>query len=535
MTSDAASRSLRRAFLEFEFLLDLAEHACRRHQYPLAAACARLAARQAFTCHTGLFVSPRLERILSKIGRATVPASDDEPPRSSRVDRVLHVLTYARPVGGDTRFVWRWMKADRSRAHSVVITHGQAEEVPQLDAAVAESGGTIHRLRAPQSDLVGRARELRRLARHFDLVVLHPFPDDVVPSLAFAARFETAPVVFMNLSDHTFWAGAGVSHVVAMLREGPSGFLERRRLLDAGRTGWLPVPLDPPNRNVSRTDAKRLLGVPAGSLFILSIASAFKYDPFDGPGWIDLMLPIVGAHPNVVVGVVGPEPRGSWADVQERTGGRVRAWGRRWDTAVFYEAADIYVDSFPFTSPTSALEAGSYAVPLVAYCPYEGDAALLSAGAPGLTDTIVRARHAGELNGHLARLIVDPQLRMRVASMTQEAVIAAHTGEGWLRALDGLYRQAMAAPAPVVDEHLPDPFQDTVFDQFVKRLTGRLSIGLGPLIDTYLEPMPYSVRFPVLVKLARLDRSFSFSLLCPNWLRCMIEGRWSALRRLARA
>ena len=123
-----------------------------------------------------------------------------------------------------------------------------------------------------------------------------------------------------------------------------------------------------------RPTPRSQLGIPADAVVLLSVGTGFKYTPIDGPGFLETLLPVVRRHENVVLLVVGPKPSGEWARAAEATGGRVRALGRQLDTAVLYEAADIYLDSFPFTSPTAMLEAGSYGLPLVAYSPHRRDA-----------------------------------------------------------------------------------------------------------------------------------------------------------------
>ena len=70
---------------------------------------------------SGLYASPRLERLLHSIGMSIVDEQPVQAPYGyeDQRTRVLHVLSYARPIGGDSRFAWRWIRNDTKRRHSV--------------------------------------------------------------------------------------------------------------------------------------------------------------------------------------------------------------------------------------------------------------------------------------------------------------------------------------------------------------------------------------------------------------------------------
>ena len=79
-----------------------------------------------------------------------------------------------------------------------------------LRSAITRSGGLLHILKAPPSDPLSQALELRALMQDAHVVVLHIFPYDVIPILALATGCD-AKTVYVNHSDHTFWLGASVS------------------------------------------------------------------------------------------------------------------------------------------------------------------------------------------------------------------------------------------------------------------------------------------------------------------------------------
>jgi hypothetical protein len=519
-----------------EQLTRLAERLADRRRHAAAAACAQIAAHHAFTNHSGVFASPRLERVLRIVGTATIrraPRADSgHPPR-----RVLHVLTYARPTGGDTRFVWRWIQADPGRRHSVVVTKQGDRDVPlPLKLAVEGCNGRLHLLPTPLGALIENAQRLADIAREADVVALHLFPDDVVPALAFADAAASPTVVFVHHSDHTFWIGSSVTDLVAQLRDPDASFLRTRRGLDLERLATLPIPLEPPVRSAAQDEAKRRLGYATDDVLLLTIASPFKYQPIAGPSYLEVMVRVVGAHRNVHLLAVGPDDAGEWRDASKATGGRIVPLGGRFDTAQYYEAADVYVDSFPFSSITSLVEAGAYGVPSVSFCPHHAEARLLCAGAPGLVPKLLRECRIDEYESTLSRLIENAAARTELGEATRSAVLASHSGVGWKAALEEVYRRTAVPRQPrtmpaggVISSH-------ATVDQMVRCIVGRISIGLGPVIDTYAGPLPYVSRLGLLLPLLSIDRSFSLSMLLPGPLERALQGRLTWIgRRLRRA
>src|SRR5262249_39061576 len=145
---------------------------------------------------------------------------------------------------------------------------------------------------------------------------------------------------------------------------------------------------------------------------------------------------------NTTLIVIGPEHDDRWERASQNVQGRIRALGKREDTAIYYQAADIYLDSFPFTSITSMLEAANYALPLVGCHPYSSESDVLCADTPALMHTIIRAKNIQEYLSALSYLVKDVNYRICVGESTQKRVWAVHSGENWKQYLNKLYLQA---------------------------------------------------------------------------------------------
>src|SRR5262249_20534785 len=177
-------------FAGFDTLVTIAEQLLASGQLASAAVYAGMAAKFAMWNHGGIWASPRLERILNRVGNQYFGRVDNERSgeRSySAPKNILHVLTQAYSIGGHTRFLWRWIQQDSTRLHSVALTRQGSNEAPHdLVAAVKASGGNVHLLDSRRGDLLSWARDLRELAGSFDRIVLHIHPYDVIPIVALA-------------------------------------------------------------------------------------------------------------------------------------------------------------------------------------------------------------------------------------------------------------------------------------------------------------------------------------------------------------
>ena len=129
---------------------------------------------------------------------------------------------------------------------------------------------------------------------------------------------------------------------------------------------------------------------------------------------------------------------------------------------------------------TSLLEAGSYGLPLVAFCPYEAEAQVLSAGAPGLDGVLLRATCPAEYARTLSRLICDETFRCEVGTMTRERVVEEHCRPGWSEFLDNIYSKATSSscgPAHKGEEAITKPGLAELDVLLMRLYEGQQSLG----------------------------------------------------------
>jgi hypothetical protein len=434
------------------------EEACERFfgagRHEDAAAAAELAGRLAWMNHPGVFASARVEDVLTAIAaeRFSWPAPALAPTDGPQ--RVLHVLTEGYDTGGHTRLAWRWMLEDDEREHSAVLTRQRVPMPEPLAAAVRDRGGELLTL-PPTAQLLERAAALRALALTFDVLVLHPHPDDPLPLLALSAGARP-PIVVENHADHTFSLGRALADAIVSPRPVGDLLASTRRGIPAERSAVLEVPLSGVEPGaVDRAAARRELGLPDDVPVLLTVASHYKYEPVAGIHLLDVVEPALRAVPDALLLAVGPHDVDRWAAAREATGGRVRALGRKSDLAPYYAAADGYLESYPFSSLTAVSEAAAHGTPVLAFAPDAGEAEIYGSRA---TDGWQRAHTPADYAERLIELLTDAAARERWGRAAKDVVAGARDGAAWRERVEELYARA-ARLGPLRREELTPPVE----------------------------------------------------------------------------
>ncbi len=422
----------------------------------LAAAWAQVASDFAWNTPPGVLASPAIDDALATIGLRQVPRGP-RVPRGDGPERVLHVITECAAVGGHSRMAWRWIERDEDRLPTLALTRHRAEVPAPLARALAARGGVA--VPVLGHDLIDRGRALGRLVDAHDLVVLHIHPMEVAASIALADRRGRPPVLFVNHADHCFWLAPRVPDVVLSSRPAAARLCVARRGVHPDRSALLPVPAEPAAAPPRRDAARRALGLADGAVAMVAMASAYKLAAIDDIGFADLVEPALEAIPEATVLVVGPDDDGPWAEARVRTGGRLRALGRLDDPSGVLAAADLFLDAYPCSSLTAALEAAALGIPVVSYAPPRPQAATYDIDEPALAGVHVVARSREAHLSELRRLAADRAARAGLGARTAAAAAAMHDRGRWRADLEAAYGRAracaaegsLAGPAPVAD------------------------------------------------------------------------------------
>lgn len=434
---------LARNFTEFERYLDRAQRYFGEDE--LAAACvhAAVASHIAVQNHCGMFWSPRLEKLLSEIGKRIEPQGKARP-RPTRAKHILQIGTQMASVGGLTKMLGQWVKADAGREHSLILTQQRGPAPSFVHEAF---GGRVEYLNRHPGGHIEWAQRLRRIARDFDLIILHTHCEDIVPLLAFAEPEKHPPVLVLNHADHLFWYGPSICHLSINLRDAAQDLAIARRGVEPARNVLMPTLSESILRTRSREEAKRELGIAPDTTLMVSVARKLKYRTMHGVTFADIHAPVLEKHPDAALLVVGAGEPEDWAPVRKRVGDRLRSLPELPNPKIYFEAADIYVNSFPFVSSTSLMEAAGYGAPTATIFTYPEEARIFGINHVALVGNVQVARSFEHYRNILDQMIRDPALRERLGETARIAVARDHNMPGWHRWLEAVYARALELPA----------------------------------------------------------------------------------------
>ncbi len=372
MDLNSATQQLKANERFFNKAVGKAEFAFRRGDLNSVVAWTQIAAHFAFVRHPGFYTSPKLENLLLNVSRRIRPTQkllksipQIDINNNGKI-RFLHIITETYASGGHSPFIARWINnTNRESIHSLVATSykGQLPEI--LDSRIRESGGWYISLPSLSRNLLERALILRQLTQNWaDIVVLFIHPFDPLPIVSFGVK-GGPPIIFSNHADHVFWLGVSIADVVADYHSSGSMLCAKRRGIKGSKI--LPIPLLKNGCSYTDSLSRDKLGLKKDEVILVTVGRDEKFFPFRGYDFLETMIKILKKHPKAKLFAVGPSQQGRWEKASEAVNGRISALGTidRPLLRTYYEAADLYVTSFPCGSGTAMLEAGMYGIPIV--------------------------------------------------------------------------------------------------------------------------------------------------------------------------
>jgi hypothetical protein len=426
-----------------------------RHPLPTIRLARTLANFASFN-HSGRFCDGAIDNRLLRIGEQLNGAVSTDACDAFKlvgVDncddgrrKVLHLTTSIHRSGGVSPSIVNWILNDQNSQHTVVVTDQRGREeqsgklYPAFIDAVELNNGFLYLLPA-NWDLRDKSIAIRSIADlHADIVLLHHYPEDLTPILAFA-KPGRAPVAVVNSSDHNFWSGSSVTDSIVNLRTISLNYSRQRRAVS--HNVQVPIPLQCKDSRIDKESARRQLGIPSSALVLISIGRGVKYLPYRDRDFMKTATKIVSADPNAHLYIVGFSCSGPCHD-------RIHAVGPVEHPELYQAAADIYLEGFPFGSQTALLESALAGLPAV--LAFDPIVDLLVTNDDAINNVLTRPTCEHAYIAQAVLLMEDCQHRREIAAALEKSVREAHLGQGWIRNLECAYSQLERLthrPAPI--------------------------------------------------------------------------------------
>ena len=477
----------------------------------------------AWKFHPGTFVDLRLESRAREIGqriwneqkaKAVVSAP------ASRPDTLLHVASETYSVGGHTRLLLNLIKGDGQATHSLVLTRQQEHDVADwLRKAVTDSGGEIISLAGkPYTERVGELQKL--ISERAGKLFYHIHPDDSVAVAALAA-VPRPPVLTINHADHVFWLGSALSEVTVCIRSWSLSFSLAKRA--AQQVVLLPIPLNfaatsPHDKEKARTQ----LGIQPGTVMILSVASAYKFTPSGQYNYYQTIDSVLRRNPQVIVKIVGIGLHDNLTQLGFAANDRVELLGNIPNPRTYYEAADIYLDSMPFSSFTSMFEAMYFnCFPVLQFDPVD---TLNLEREPAFAGLVFHPASQEAQLQLIQKAIDDEEYRKRIAAQGAELIKKNYMGEGWKKHLRAMYDAAAPEVTATRDlrQGLDQVLAITQADEEAAALASSFNGNVSTFLLESTRAIIQHITIPQLVKLLLYFKKQN-----------VFKGRYSTTRHLA--
>ncbi|MEA1891138.1 MAG: hypothetical protein U9N33_00335 [Campylobacterota bacterium] len=279
----------------------------------------------------------------------------------------LHVMSESYGEGGHTKLVELFIKNIDSNEdkHSILLLN-QLQEIPQ----------SLYNSLKDDSQLIvfdkdtdkNKAQKLANIACKYRYIILHIHPEDTVANLAFGNKKFQRPIIFLNHADHKFWCGVSISDITLDLST--DGSLISRDLRGVHNSKIVHIPIENKNINIDKDEARKYLKISKDKKIILSIASEFKYGTTaqDIEKFTKLATEIVSTYDDCKFILIGPSRDNKyWNKAYIATDAKIDPLGiiKRDELKYYIACADLYIESFPFSSYTAFLDTAIYNIKIL--------------------------------------------------------------------------------------------------------------------------------------------------------------------------
>lgn len=373
--------------------------------------------------HPGRFADGAVENLVLRHGQGLgLRPSTERLSHASNRPTTVHVVSEINKVGGHSRVLLKWIDRDHSSRHVVVFTN-QPSALPQAFLRLLQQRKADFITLSSKESLSERGGRLRTIGLQGTRIILHTHPHDPIPVVAFASR-EGPPVAMFNHAHFSFCLGATVSDVIVNTFPYFADISSKYRY--ARKNTLLPVTCGVKSFNakeIDKTKAKAKLGFSSATPLVLTVGAETYFTPTAEYDFFRTASRLLDRDPTVSVIVVGVDPSSPLIPIALRQQPRFKCVGVVEDPAVYYHAADVFLESFPMPSLGALVEGVAYgeAFPVPVYG--KGESILRVNQPPILTHDVRPDDENGYVAYIIELLLKRDEIRGRAREM-RESIVA---------------------------------------------------------------------------------------------------------------
>lgn len=266
----------------------------------------------------------------------------------------LHVVTEFYLNGGHSRVVERWMDFDNNLENSVVILK---PEYSQISNKLQKHN--IYKIN--EKNYIDKAKALLKISKNYEYIILHTHMYDIIPLLAYGNKNLKSKIFYYNQADHIFWIGRNIADkILDISKEGQEVTKLYRNIIEDDKSMVLPIPLDIKTgikKNYKKiNNIKNELNIDLDTKVIVTAGTTTRFIT-DDYSIIDVFNSIESRLSNFIFIIIGSNEKDSfWKNIKNDNRVKIVDKIPKDIFDKYVSMADIYIESFPFSSSTSSLE-----------------------------------------------------------------------------------------------------------------------------------------------------------------------------------
>lgn len=357
-SKDKITKAIAAAQFLFQKELSLAELLFAKNELDAALQICVNISTFAYLNFTSYYSSYRLEKLISQIGEIVIKRPHSENPViAGPKRRILHVASELYELGGHTPLMLKWIQRDIESEHSIFLTRQSKQQIPVnnfkyhgVDPALVCWGNS-------GESLVETAQALLDYSSHYDFLILHIHPNDVVPLLAFASE-KPRPVYFLNHADHCFWLGVSIVDGIIQLREPPMKTDIENRSITHLHQFLLPIPVEESKSVLlSEKEIRLKYEIPeSATKILLTTSTESKFNPILDYNYFEAIIPVMEKNPDTVLLIIGIGSDKPLAQQYKHPQIRYLGYLPPIEVHSIERIITLYIETIPYSSFTALLQ-----------------------------------------------------------------------------------------------------------------------------------------------------------------------------------